>query len=481
MTGNQRRSTRDPRTLLEQLIREREATYGEQVDEFNRLAREHGEHATMTVRHLQRLAAGQGSANGAAPSTRRVTRTLYGRSLDELLGPPVAAIPPAGPLFDDSTTSLNLENVVTLADSADVLAQLTSMELSASSQLDALEVVPEAWRAGVVRWLLDPEGSAPVVARERELTPVDVEIVRSATSMFSGWDYQCGGGRSRLLIAQCLATEALPLARQTNSNSALGRQYLAAVSALTRLAGWSAYDIGYHGVAQRFLTLALNLAREAGDRALGGRILAGMSHQANYLGQHQRAVELARAAYEGARGKATPTALALFHAMEARALAMLGDEPSSTNALVTAEDLLAQSTPADDPDWIRFFDAAELHAEFAHCFRDLDRADLAAEHATRSIQESDSMYVRSLSFCRTVLATAHLQSDDLEQALEVARGVVDTAVHLRSHRVTTYLDDFRERLEPFATTTQVRVFDEYVDVHLPRLELVPAAGRGSAA
>jgi hypothetical protein len=54
----------------------------------------------------------------------------------------------------------------------------------------------------------------------------------------------------------------------------------------------------------------LRLANAGGDRMLGGRILAGMSHQANFLGYFDHAINLARAAQRGAAGHATPTAMA---------------------------------------------------------------------------------------------------------------------------------------------------------------------------
>jgi hypothetical protein len=46
------------RTLLDQCIWDREATYEEQVAEFMTFARQLKEQATLSVRHLQRLAAG---------------------------------------------------------------------------------------------------------------------------------------------------------------------------------------------------------------------------------------------------------------------------------------------------------------------------------------------------------------------------------------------------------------------------------------
>lgn len=469
-----RASTRAPRTLLEKLIKERDQTYEEQAKEFEKLSRQLDEAATMSVRHLQRLAAGERSATHATPTTRRVMRQLYGHSLDELLSPPGESDVPSLTLVVER---LDLDTLSTHDESTAALSQLTNDLLADPLAPSNLGVTPEAWQAVVVRWMLEPESRAQGGATGSSVSAADVEVIRSATRMLSGWDYQYGGGRSRLLVGQCLATEALPLAQRVSASTSIGRDYLTAVAALARLAGWTAYDIESHGNAQRLMTVALTLAQEAGDRALGGRILAGMSHQANYLGQPRRAVELARAAREGARGQATPTAVALFYAMEARALASAGDESACTAALRAAETSLLSGDPANDPEWIRFFDTAELHAEFAHCFRDLGKPQLAAEHAQRSIDTSDSIYVRSLSFCRTVLATAHAQRGELDEALHIARGVVDTAAQLRSQRVVAYLDDFRGRLDVFGSAGVKSDFDLYVAEKLPRLHLPPVAGQ----
>ncbi|MGV4923796.1 MULTISPECIES: hypothetical protein [unclassified Streptomyces] len=45
-------------------------------------------------------------------------------------------------------------------------------------------------------------------------------------------------------------------------------------------------------------------------------MLVDLSHQANYLGNHTQAINLARAAIEGAEGKATPRAMSMYSAME---------------------------------------------------------------------------------------------------------------------------------------------------------------------
>ena len=250
-----------------------------------------------------------------------------------------------------------------------------------------------------------------------------------------------------------------------------------------------AYDVGAHGLAQRYFTSGLELAKAADDRSLGGRILAGMSHQANYLGRYSDAANLARAARAGANGAATPTALALFHAMEARALASMGDEVACATALSEAERCFEGRDPSADPAWLRYFDAAELAAEFAHCFRDLGHPSRARDYVEQSIALSESLYVRSLSFVKTILATSHVDGGDLEQGLSVAREVVATACDLRSVRTRRYVREFLERVDRLPTSgacTDFRAFAlaQLTDARTRGLgdsKRVPAGSRRSLA
>ncbi|SEB28782.1 hypothetical protein SAMN04489727_2149 [Amycolatopsis tolypomycina] len=343
------------------------------------------------------------------------------------------------------------------------LERLAAYELRDGAATGGLVVVPEAWDGLLTRWTYgeDSEPHAPV--EPRPIGEVDVEVVKDATAYFANADYRYGGGRPRPMVGTFLKTEVLPLLPAVSPSTAIGREYFREVAALTRLAGWTAYDIGEHGAAQHYLFLAFRLARAAGDKALCGRILAGMSHQANFLGHFERAVHLARGAAFGARDHATATTNALFYAMEARALASMGKTAETIAALAAAEQWLGKSDPEKDPEWITYFDNAELHAEFAHCYRDLGQADLAVHHAAESISSSKNLYVRSLSFCRTVLATGHLQANEIEEAVKVAQGVVDTAVQLKSFRVVSYLHDFRKRLRGHSSESAVRDFTEQTE------------------
>lgn len=82
------------RTELERQIRERNMTYEEFVEYAERFARDHNEPATLSLRHLQRLASGR-SAGGrpisaVRPPTARLLERMLSHSITKLLGPPIS-------------------------------------------------------------------------------------------------------------------------------------------------------------------------------------------------------------------------------------------------------------------------------------------------------------------------------------------------------------------------------------------------------
>lgn len=80
------------RTLLEQLIKERRQTYEEFAHDAERFAREHRHEGTISVRHLQRLAAGRRNSGHQLgplrPATARLLEAIFGIDADTLLAPP---------------------------------------------------------------------------------------------------------------------------------------------------------------------------------------------------------------------------------------------------------------------------------------------------------------------------------------------------------------------------------------------------------
>ncbi|MYR17357.1 regulator, partial [Streptomyces sp. SID6137] len=277
----------------------------------------------------------------------------------------------------------------------------------------------------------------------------DIAALRSVGELFRTLDDRFGGGHARQALVRYLEHECEPMLRGSYDEGT-GRRLFSAAADLTRLAGWTSYDIAAHGLAQRYFVQALRLAQAAGDRPYGSFVLVTMSRQAVYLGHGREAVQLARVAQQGIGTGGPPAVQSLLHAAEARAHGVLGEVRACTAALVRAERALEAARPGDEvPYWARFFDEAQLADELGHCHRDLQQFRAAAQHAERSLQLRAPAYARSRLFCRVVLATARLGLGELDQACALATEAAAQAADMRSARAIEYIRDFERRLEPY--------------------------------
>ncbi len=308
----------------------------------------------------------------------------------------------------------------------------------------------------------------PVPAEPGSVGPGDISAVRAVADLFRTLDHAYGGGHARQALVRYLEHEAEPMLRGSYGET-LGRRLFGAVADLTRLAGWTSYDIGAHGLAQRYFVQALRLAQAAGDRVFGGYVLVTMSRQAVHLGHGREAVQLARVAQQGV-GTAAPHAVqALLHAAEARGHGLLGEARACAAALARAERALGAARGGDEvPGWARFFDEAQLADEFGHCHRDLRQWRAAAQHAERSLALRAPAYARSRLFCRTVLASARLGLGEVDAACALGFDVVRAAADMRSARAAEYVRDFARRLDPYRDAAPARAFRERLAALPPR-------------
>jgi hypothetical protein len=296
----------------------------------------------------------------------------------------------------------------------------------------------------------------------QQVTEADVEALRAVCELFRSLDHAYGGGHARQALVRYLEHETEPMLRGRYGEQT-GRRLFGAAADLTRLAGWTSYDVAAHGLAQRYFVQALRLSQAAGDRAYGSYVLVTMSRQAVHLGHGREAVQLARVAQQGVGGAAPPVVQALLHAVEARGHGVLGEVRACTTSLARAERALESARPGEEvPAWARFFDEAQLADEFGHCHRDLQQYRAAALHAERSLQLRGSGYVRSRLFCRVVLATARLALGEVEQACALGAEAAQQAARLRSARAHEYVRDFERRLEPYRDAAPVRTYRERV-------------------
>ncbi|KOU39230.1 hypothetical protein [Streptomyces sp. WM6378] len=352
--------------------------------------------------------------------------------------------------------------------------------------LGAIEQVCELWRSDVGRrdflsgstvaasalvepsrdWLIT--GADAQVARSagQRVGAADVEAVKAMTDALVQLDHRFGAGHVRPVVVHYLNSVVSGLLAGSYRES-VGRQLFAAVARLTELAGYMAVDTGQPGLAQRYYIQALRLAQAADDRGYGGYVLAAsMSHLAAQLGNPREIAQLARAAQEGARGRVTPRAEAMFYAAEARGHALLGDARTCQAVAGRALTALDAADPesGDDPSWIAHFDQAYLADELAHCHRDLGQSEAAARRAEESLAGHPESRARRRAIGLVLLASAQVQQREVEEACATGTRAVELLSTLRSNRGADYLEDLQLRLEPFGDEPAVREFGERLEV-----------------
>lgn len=355
-----------------------------------------------------------------------------------------------------------------------LLDNLASADMTNSPDVTRADWASQAASSVITQYLF----SSPVWGIESPLlasTGGSAERIRSFVRHLMELDFQFGGGHTRRLLLFYFRNEIVPLLGQHHSDQ-IRREIFSAAAEAAQLLGWSAYDAGRHGAAQRYFMQGLRLSQEAGDLVFGGRLLSNLSHQANYLGRYSEALQFARAAQSSAARQATPTVNAMFLAMEARALASMGESQACAQVLHCAEQAFAQNSPDNDPPWIAYFDALELAGEAAHCFRELGRPNETQMFAAQAIDPVGTP-PRTRALVSMVTAAGAFNAGDLDEALSLATSAISLTGSLESSRYVRYLTDFhRSVIEKHAANLSVREFTALLARTYPDLRL---AGDGA--
>ncbi|MGD1217817.1 regulator [Streptomyces krungchingensis] len=473
----ERPAQRTPNRQLAALIAEAGFSNAGLARRVDQLGLEHGLDLRYDKTSVTRWLRGQ-QPRGTTPAliaevfTRRLGRRLTAQDLGLDACAPVYA---------------GLEFAATPEEAVDIVSGLWRKDSGSHAELRKIAFTPAGLVVPSRDWLIGraddrvgrgetgpgrvPGQGRPAVPRQRsqtergpgqKVTGGDIAALRSVGELFRALDNAYGGGHARQALVRYLEHEAEPMLRGAYGEQT-GRRLFAAAADLTRLAGWTSYDIAAHGLAQRYFVQALRLSQAAGDRAYGSYVLVTMSRQAVYLGHGREAVQLARVAQQGVGSAAPSVVQALLHAAEARGHGVLGEVRACTAALVRAERALEASRTGEEvPHWARFFDEAQLADEFGHCHRDLQQYRAAAQHAERSLQLRAPGYARSRLFCRVVLASARLGLGELDQACQLGAEAAGQAAEMRSVRAVEYVRDFERRLEPYKDATPVRGYRDRV-------------------
>jgi len=279
-----------PRTLFGELLRQRRQTAEEFSEQAETFAREHGLSATLSPRHVQRLASGQ-RADGrplgpVRPVTRRLLEEMLSVPVDQLLQPaPTAAVD----AFDQSDDALQLRARVASGRNLD-----SHTVTLLRQKLDITRVIDR--RLGAAALLGELRGQ--IEQMERALGNVLSRELRSSLS------------------------EVL-------------------VDAST-LAGWQSLDQGLVGNAWDHYNRARGAAREANSHELEAYACAGQAVVLLDIGETDAAVELTGYARTLAKGRTPKLLYSWLTAGYGEACAANGDHRAS----LTAFDDASHSMPS---------------------------------------------------------------------------------------------------------------------------------------
>lgn len=301
-----------------------------------------------------------------------------------------------------------------------------------------------------------------------EASPVgldEISALEHAVTVFRAWDANRGGGLQRKAVVGQLNEVGNLL---TADNTGQVKQRLWAVAAnLSVLAGWMSHDVGLNPTAQNYFVIGAHAAREAGDLPRAAEALSRAARQMVHLGRPRDALALIELAQRTSGERATPTTRAMFATVEAWAQAALGQSAECRRTLGRAEREFTATQPKDDPDWIGYFDTADLHGMQALVYRTLAETDPSAirpaqEHAKKAMDLRAQGHQRSQTFDLISLASAYLIDGQPDAGAHHARLAVAATRDVSSHRTWDRLTEMQRLTGRYKDVAEVRSLREEI-------------------
>ncbi|MGI9002707.1 MAG: hypothetical protein ACR2GH_13735 [Pseudonocardia sp.] len=310
----------------------------------------------------------------------------------------------------------------------------------------------------------------------------EVALLTGQVTNMRRLDYQYGAaGLLREQVVTLVHHEANQLLHASYSDKT-GKALLTAVAQATKLAGFTAADIGRHALAPRYYIQALDLAMAAGDRQYAATVLGEMSRMTWHIGrnaltehdrlQHGRqTVAMARAGLAVSEGTATPALTAALHALEAGGFALLGDTREARRAMLAAQRSYESTCPDEEPQWLGLYTEAAFAADLGKCLSDLGAAEHAIKQSTLAVNDYEPWRIRARCFAQTDLAGAHLINRDFEQAAASGRAALRSAADVHSTRTLDRLRTLQRQIRPLRTSSpHLRELDKRIATMLNRTD-----------
>jgi len=290
-----------------------------------------------------------------------------------------------------------------------------------------------------------------------EVRPGDIEQVRSAARLFTGWSHAYGGGIVREAVIAQLRWSAELL--EASCPERLRPELFSAVGDLSGVAGFMAFDAYAHDDANRMFVFGLSCAEEAGDWHLRARLLTNMARQATWCDDPETGLtrtELALVRPD----RLAASELAWVHAGRARALARLGRVQEAHRAILQADEAFGNRNISEDPPWMAFYTGAEHAGDTGLSLYEIGlHGTVVTDPGIRlraAVAGHSNGYVRSRAMGGVVLATHLVANGDPYEGIAMGNQALDDAQGLRSRRVTDQLRSLRQASSQHETIQDAR-------------------------
>jgi transcriptional regulator with XRE-family HTH domain len=295
-----------------------------------------------------------------------------------------------------------------------------------------------------------PVGARSGVDLPRRITIDHVAELRDATGLYRGWVSRHGGGGVRQHVAALL--ERASMMHSAASEEAVRRELLDCIADLAGLGAYISRDLEAHSDAREMYQLALQAARAAGDRHLGGHLIVRMAGHNIELHQPDDTLVLLDKAQHAAKSVLSPGERANQLCIKAWAHAQRGEAEAVRRAVGQAEDEFSRGKGSVSQDYGRqHVTEAELYSLTGAGYAELAKtsaahADTAIYRLRRAIALRGQANARNRTLDMVSLAEALMLAGDVGESKKVTAQATEQVDQLASNRLTRRLGEIRQRL-----------------------------------
>lgn len=295
-----------------------------------------------------------------------------------------------------------------------------------------------------------PVGARAGVDLPRRILMDHVAELRDATSLYRGWVSRHGGGGVRQHVAVLL--ERASMMHSAASEDRVRRELLDCIADLAGLAAYISRDLEAHSDAREMYQLALQAARAAGDRHLGGHLIVRMAGHNIELRQPDDTLVLLDKAQHAAKSVLSSGERANQLCIKAWAHAQRGEVEAVRRAVGQAEEEFVRGKKPVAQDYGRqHVTEAELYSLTGAGYAELAKtnaahADTAIYRLRRAIGLRGQSHARNRTLDMVSLAEVLAVAGDLTESKKVTRQATEQIDQLASKRLIRRLGELRQRL-----------------------------------